>query len=70
MKAKIAIVRGKFLNQYEMQSYEPLTASFDLTAFGSLTAFHTHFAFPTVKLFSPLDVPDFPYKTQLLNRLF
>lgn len=70
MKQKIAIVRGKFLNQYEMQSYEPLIDSYDLTAFGSLTAFHTQFGFPTVKLLSPLDVPNFLYKTQLLNRLF
>src|SRR5258708_1740782 len=70
MKTKIAIVRGKFLNQYEMQSYKPLTDSYDLTAFGSVTAFHTQFNFPTVKLFSPLDLPRFPYKTQLLNRLF
>lgn len=70
MKPKIAIIRGKFLNQYEMQSYEPLIPFYDITAFGSMTSFHTSFAFPTVKLFSPLDLPDFPYKTQLLNRLF
>ncbi len=70
MKAKIAIVRGKFLNQYEMQSYEPLTTAYDLQAFGSLTSVHTNFAFPTVKLLSPFDLPNFPYKTPILNRLF
>lgn len=70
MKPKIAIVRGKFLNQYDMQSYEILTEKYDLTAFGSLTAFHSRFSFPTVKLLSPLDLPEFPYKMQVLNRLF
>src|SRR5579859_8057230 len=70
MKTKIAIVRGKFLNQYDMQSYEPLAPLYTMTAFGSLTSFHSNFLFPTVKLFSPLDIPDFPYKTSLLNRIF
>jgi alpha-maltose-1-phosphate synthase len=70
MKPKIAIVRGKFLNKYEMQFFEPLTDSLDITAFGSLTPFHTQFAFPTVQLPCPLDLPDFPYKMQILNRLF
>lgn len=70
MKPKVAIVRGKFLNRYEMQFYEPLAAHFDLTAFGSLTPYHDQFAFPTVKLASPMDVPEFPYKMAVLNRLF
>lgn len=69
-KPKVAIVRGKFLNQYEMQFFEPLTKYFDLTAFGSLTPFHDKFAFPVVKLPSPMDLPEFPYKMQLLNRIF
>ncbi len=67
---KVAVVRGKFLNKYEMQFFEPLTESFDMTAFGSLTSFHDRFAFPVVKLPSPMDLPDFPYKMPLLNRLF
>src|SRR6266571_2942975 len=69
MKKKIAIVRGKFLNHYEMQSYEPLAEDYDITAFGSLIPFHSNFSFPTVKHFSPLDLPSFPYKMQLLNRV-
>lgn len=67
---KIAIVRGKFLNKYEMQFFEPLAGRFDLTAFGSLTPFHDTLAFPVVKLPSPMDIPDFPYKMGVLNRLF
>jgi glycosyltransferase involved in cell wall biosynthesis len=70
MKSKIAIVRGKFLNKYEMQFFEPLVKQYDLTAFGSRYPFHDQFAFPTVKLASPMDLPDFPYKMPLLNRLY
>lgn len=69
MKPKIAIVRGKFLNKYEMQFFEPLIKDFDITAYGSLTAYHDQFAFPAVKLPSPMDLPDFPYKMPILNRL-
>jgi glycosyltransferase involved in cell wall biosynthesis len=70
MKPKVAIVRGKFLNAYEMQFFEPLTAHYNLTAFGSLTCFHDRFAFPVIKLPCPLDVPDFFGKLPILNRLF
>lgn len=67
---KVAIVRGKFLNQYEMQSFAPLAGRYDITAFGSLRPFHNMFPFPVVKLPSPMDLPEFPYKMQILNRLF
>jgi len=67
---KVAVVRGKFLNKYEMQFFEPLAGKFDITAFGSLTSFHDTFTFPVIKLPSPMDLPDFPYKMSLLNRLF
>jgi hypothetical protein len=67
---KVAVVRGKFLNKYEMQFFEPLADTFDITAFGSLTSFHDDFRFPVVKLPSPMDLPDFPYKMPVLNRLF
>ncbi|MCX6792182.1 MAG: glycosyltransferase [Candidatus Gottesmanbacteria bacterium] len=66
---KVAVVRGKFLNKYEMQFFEPLADIFDITAFGSLTSFHDRFRFPVVKLPSPMDLPDFPYKMPVLNRL-
>jgi glycosyltransferase involved in cell wall biosynthesis len=66
---KVAVVRGKFLNKYEMQFFEPLSDRFDITAFGSLTSFHDRFRFPVVKLPSPMDLPDFPYKMPVLNRL-
>ena len=67
---KIAIVRGKYLNQYEMQSFEPLAKKHQLTGFSSLRPFHDKFSFPVVKLLSPMDLPDFPFKMPVLNRLF
>ncbi len=70
MKKKIAIVRGKFLNSYEMQYFQPLENEFDLVGFSSLRPLHNSFQFPTVKLPSPMDLPEFPYKMQLLNRIF
>ncbi|MBI4066187.1 glycosyltransferase family 4 protein [Candidatus Gottesmanbacteria bacterium] len=69
-KPKIALVRGKFLNTYEMQMYEPLVGRYDITAFGSLTSYHDRFVFPAVKLPSPMDLPEFPYNMSILNRLF
>ncbi len=67
---KLAIVRGKFLNAYEMQIFEPLHKKYDITAFGSKTAYHSTFAFPTVQLASPMDISDFPFKMPVLNRAF
>ncbi len=69
-RPKVAIVRGKFLNRYEMQFFEPLVKDFDITAFGSEKPYHESFAFPVVKLPSPMDSPDFPYKMPVLNRVF
>lgn len=67
---KIAIVRGKHLNKYEMQFYEPLVKKHQLVGFASLRPFCSQFAFPVVKLPSPMDLPDFPYKMPILNRIF
>lgn len=69
-KPKIAIVRGKFLNAYEMQLFEPLVEMYDITAFGSISPYHEKFAFPVVKLPSPMDIPDFPKKMSVINRIF
>ncbi len=68
-KIKIAVVRGKFLNKYELQFYEPLVSCYQLLGVGSLTCFHDQFNFPVVKLPSPVDLPDFPLKMPILNRL-
>jgi alpha-maltose-1-phosphate synthase len=70
MKRKIAIVRGAFLNQYEMQVFEKMKNAYDLHAFSSLRPIHASFIFPTHHLLSPMDIPDIPYKMQIINRLF
>lgn len=70
MKPRIAIIRGAFLNRYEMQFFEQLVDRYDITAFGSQKPFHDTFTFPVVKLPSPMDIPEIPYKLPILNRLF
>ena len=47
---KIAIVRGKFLNEYEMQSFAPLTAKHELVGFASRRPLSVSLAFPVVSL--------------------
>lgn len=69
-KNKIALVRGKFLNKFEMQSFEPLVSRYDITAFSSQSPFHDKYSFPVIKLPSPIDLPDFPQKMPILNRVF
>jgi glycosyltransferase involved in cell wall biosynthesis len=66
----IALVRGAFLNQYEMQTFGPLAKRYDLTAFSSLRPLHVQFPFPVVKLPSPMDLPEVPFKMPILNRMF
>lgn len=68
-KTKVAIVRGKYLSLYEMQNYAPLAKEFELVGFGSLKPTHEKVGFPVKKLFSPMDLPNFPYKLPILNRL-
>ena len=67
---KIALIRGQFLNQFDLQSYEPLSQKYDITAFGSKNAIHTDLPFTTTLLPSPTDIPGFPKKMPILNRLF
>ena len=54
---KIAIVRGSNLNKFEMQSYEPLVDSFDITAFTSTKHRYEidNLAFPVTQLLSPAE---------------
>lgn len=76
-KFKVAIVRGRYLNPFEMQSYIPLTQDYALTAFSSLTATTDSYPFPVQKLLSPLDISYWikfiiPVRLSLgiLNRIF
>lgn len=67
---KIAFVRGQYLNNFELQSYYPLLEDkkFELTGFSSLKPIHNTFI-PIKKFASPVDLPDFPYKLPILNRV-
>ncbi len=70
MKTKVAIIRGRFLNKFELQFYEPLVKKYQLLGVGSKTSFYHKFNFPVTKLYSPVDLPDFPFKMSILNRTF
>jgi len=69
-KPKVALIRGRFLNQFDMQSYIPLSSHYDITAFASQNPMHVDLPFPVALLTSPTDLPEFSKKMPLLNRLF
>ncbi|GAB4027374.1 MAG: hypothetical protein Fur0011_5270 [Candidatus Microgenomates bacterium] len=62
------IIRASYANQYELQNYEPLANKHNIKV---ITSHHplTTTAIPIVKLWSPTDIPYFPYRRQILNRL-
>lgn len=69
----IALIRGRFLAEYECRVMSHLSKKHQVTVFSSL---HPHFptpSFPLVKLFSPTDLPFGPFgrlKMPILNRIF
>src|SRR3990167_1375376 len=68
-KDKIAIVRGAFLNPFELQNYYPLKNKYELRAISSLHPISEAIEIPLTKTFSFTDLPNFPFKYQILNRL-
>lgn len=67
---KIFIIRGAFLNPFELQNYSPLKEKFDITAVSSKFPISDIIDLPLIKLWSPTDLPNFPFKYPILNRLF
>lgn len=69
---KIAVVRGAFANPFEMQSYEELAKAknIDLQLITSNHPLNSSINLPQIKLLSPTDLPNFPFKYPILNRLF
>jgi len=67
---KISIVRGAFLNPFELQNYSPLKDKYDITAISSKHPISSAIDLPLVKLWSPTDLPNFPFKYPILNRIF
>src|SRR3989344_7879536 len=68
-KDKIAIVRGGFLNPFELQNYYPLKNKYELRAISSMHPISEEIEIPLTKTFSFTDLPDFPWKYPILNRL-
>lgn len=66
---KISIVRGAFLNPFELQNIYPLKSRHDITAYSSLRPINPNINLPLVRLASPTDLP-LPFKYPLLNRVF
>lgn len=70
MPLKIKIIRGAFLNPFELQNYLPLKNDFDIEVISSKKPISDKVGFPVKKLLSPTDLPNFPFKYPILNRLF
>src|SRR3989338_7268575 len=66
---KIAIERGAFLNTLELQNYYPLKNKYELRAISSHHPISENIEIPLTKTFSFTDLPNFPFKYQILNRL-
>lgn len=67
---KTYIIRGAFLNPFELQNYTPLAKKFNVKVISSKFPISDKVDLPLVKLWSPTDLPNFPFKYPLLNRLF
>lgn len=67
---KISIVRGGFANPFELQNFYPLKKVFDIQVIASKKPVSSDIDLSLTKLFSLTDLPSFPYKYPILNRLF
>lgn len=65
---KISIIRGAFLNPFEIQNYYPLSGRYKITCVSSKFPISSKIKFPLKKLWSPTDLP-IPFKYQIFNRL-
>lgn len=64
----ITLLRASHANEFELQNYAPLAKEHDIRV---ITSRHplTKIDLPTTALWSPTDLPAFPYRRQILNRL-
>lgn len=62
------IIRASHANKYELQNYEPLINKLDIKLITSKNPLTTT-TIPTIKLWSPTDFAQVPYRRQILNRL-
>lgn len=66
---KVSIVRGGFMNPFELQNFYPLKDKYSLRAISSMHPLSEDFEIPLTKTYSLTDFPNFPFKYQVLNRL-
>lgn len=67
---KIIIIRGAFLNPFELQNYYGLEGGNSVEVISSKRPISSKINLPLKKLWSPADIPSFPFKYPILNRLF
>ena len=68
-KIRVSIVRGAFLNPFELQNYYPFRDKYDLRAISSMHPISEDIEIPLTKTYSLTDLPNFPFKFPILNRL-
>lgn len=68
-KMRISIIRGGFLNPFELQNYYPLKKKYDLRAISSMHPISEDIEIPLTKTYALTDLPDIPFKFPILNRL-
>lgn len=66
----LSLIRGAFLNPFELQNFYPLRDKYNIRAISSQYPISTDIDIPLTKLWSPTDLPSFPYKYPILNRVF
>ncbi|EKD80686.1 MAG: hypothetical protein ACD_40C00037G0006 [uncultured bacterium] len=64
----IHLLRVSHANEFELQNYAPIAKELDISV---ITSHHplTSISLPHIPLWSPTDLPHFPFRRQLLNRL-
>lgn len=67
---KLSLIRGAFTNPFELQNYYPLKSKYDIRVISSKHPVSDDIDLPLTKLLSPTDLPNFPFKLPILNRLF
>jgi len=65
----IHLIRASHANEYELQNYSPIAKKHKIQV---ITSHHplTKTSIPQIQLWSPTDLPNFPYRRQIFNRLF
>ncbi len=68
-KDKVSIIRGAFLNPFELQNFYPLAKKYDLRAISSMYPISEDIKIPLTKTYAVTDLPNIPFKYPLLNRI-